>query len=283
MSDSVNHGYTVVRDAEAFVPRLTGDKLLKAQERLAFGLVKRNSLLPWIKPRTGIGPEHFPTDLQSLIVAAKTKTHEQIMAIAGSQREGKIAQAYRRGIELSHGEALMLAKQIVLSSIHHRANGGDTQSNQNPITAEVGPQSGRPVSNQLVRHIDDATPGSRAPKKTIANTITPSLRAQHKTKSSNPKHKEHLKEGLYVLPAAEVTPKRVDAVWSDKKGGVRLARGEHTMIAGEPGLGKSQTAIAMAAAVSTGGDWPCGEGHAPLGDVIFLAAEDSIEHTRASR
>jgi putative DNA primase/helicase len=39
----------------------------------------------------------------------------------------------------------------------------------------------------------------------------------------------------------------------------------------------------MTAAVSTGGPWPCGEGRAPLGDVIILAAEDSVEHTIVPR
>jgi hypothetical protein len=55
------------------------------------------------------------------------------------------------------------------------------------------------------------------------------------------------------------------------------------MIAGEPGLGKSQITIAMAAAVSNGSDWPCGEGRAPVGNVIILGAEDSIEHTIVPR
>jgi putative DNA primase/helicase len=80
-----------------------------------------------------------------------------------------------------------------------------------------------------------------------------------------------------------VTPKRVDAVWKDANGGTRLARGEHTIIAGEPGLGKSQIAVAMAAPITNGGCWPFGEGRAPLGSVIILAAEDSIEHTTVPR
>src|SRR5262245_42160955 len=89
--------------------------------------------------------------------------------------------------------------------------------------------------------------------------------------------------GLWTRCAADVTPRRVDTIWSDKNGGVRLARGEHTLIAGVPGLGKSQIATAMAAACTTGGDWPCGEGRAPIGRVIFLAAEDSVEHTLVPR
>lgn len=95
--------------------------------------------------------------------------------------------------------------------------------------------------------------------------------------------KRKTKSGLLTILAADVTPKRVDAIWKDAKGGIRLARGEHTMFAGEPGLGKSQITIAVAAAITTGGSWPLGEGRAPLGNVIILAAEDSIEHTTVPR
>jgi putative DNA primase/helicase len=102
-------------------------------------------------------------------------------------------------------------------------------------------------------------------------------------KSSTKENIEQLRSGFYTIRAADVTPKRIDAIWTDSKGGIRLARGEHTLIAGEPGLGKSQLEISIAAAISTGGSWPCGEGSAPLGDVIILATEDSVEHTLVPR
>jgi hypothetical protein len=253
MSNSIDHGYTVVRDAEAFVQRLTGDKLLKAQERLAFGLVRRNSLLPWIEPQSGIGPRHFPASLQPLMVIARTKTREEILQIVTAQPEGTVAHAYRKGIELSPGEALQLAKQIVLGLVRH----------QESVSEKLGGPS-------------DPTPGL-APQKTVPDKIAPSARRLDKQDPPN------IKYGLFTVCAADVTPKRVDAIWADDKGGIRLARGEHTVFAGEPGLGKSQVVIGMAAAVSTSGHWPCGEGRAPLGGVIILAAEDSVEHTLVPR
>ena len=110
---------------------------------------------------------------------------------------------------------------------------------------------------------------------------------QNKAKEVPPKDedtsKAQIKSGLLTICASDVTPKRVDAIWKDANGGIRLARGEHTMIAGAPDLGKSQIAIAMAAGITTAGHWPCGEGRAPLGSVIILAAEDSIEHTVVPR
>src|SRR5690242_15883146 len=69
--------------------------------------------------------------------------------------------------------------------------------------------------------------------------------------------------------AAEIAPEKIDWIWPG-----RLARGKHTCIAGEPGTGKSQLSIAVIAAVTTGGEWPCGEGQAPLGSAIILSAED---------
>ena len=74
--------------------------------------------------------------------------------------------------------------------------------------------------------------------------------------------------------AAEITPEKIEWLWPG-----RLARGKHTCIAGEPGTGKSQLTIAVVAAVTTGGEWPCGEGQAPLGNVIILSAEDGAADT----
>jgi RecA-family ATPase len=73
-------------------------------------------------------------------------------------------------------------------------------------------------------------------------------------------------------------PKPVEWLWPQ-----RVAIGKQTLIAGEAGLGKSQIGIAMAAAVTTGGPWPCNEGRAPLGNVIILSAEDDPADTIVPR
>jgi AAA domain len=75
--------------------------------------------------------------------------------------------------------------------------------------------------------------------------------------------------GLVSRCAADIFPQPIEWLWP-----WRVAIGKQTLIAGEAGLGKSQIGIAMAAAVTTGGPWPCNEGHAPLGNVIILSAED---------
>jgi len=79
---------------------------------------------------------------------------------------------------------------------------------------------------------------------------------------------------LIIQCANDIEAQPVTWLWQG-----RIARGKHTCIAGEPGTGKSQLSIAVIAAVSVGGDWPCGEGKAPLGNAIILSAEDGMADT----
>jgi putative DNA primase/helicase len=72
-----------------------------------------------------------------------------------------------------------------------------------------------------------------------------------------------------VTNAADVARKNVEWLWPE-----RIALGKLSVIAGHPGLGKSQLAAFMAATVSTGCEWPCCEGRAPLGSVMMLMGED---------
>src|SRR5215831_6341191 len=83
---------------------------------------------------------------------------------------------------------------------------------------------------------------------------------------------------LIMQCAADVTPQQVEWLWPG-----RVALGKLTLIAGEAGLGKSQLSIAMAASVTTGGDWPCREGQAPIGNTIILSAEDGAVDTVVPR
>jgi putative DNA primase/helicase len=83
---------------------------------------------------------------------------------------------------------------------------------------------------------------------------------------------------LIARCAADVKPEPVEWLWPG-----RIALGKLTLIAGEAGLGKSQLSIAMAASVTTGGEWPCGEGRASLGSVVILSAEDGAADTVVPR
>jgi hypothetical protein len=63
----------------------------------------------------------------------------------------------------------------------------------------------------------------------------------------------------------------------------RFARGEMALLAGDAGLGKSSVLLWIAAAVTRGLQFPDRSGHAPVGDVIIVSAEDSRETTLVPR
>jgi RecA-family ATPase len=79
---------------------------------------------------------------------------------------------------------------------------------------------------------------------------------------------------LVTCDLSDVTPQKIDWLWPG-----RVAVGKLTMIAGEPGLGKSQVALYVASVVSTGGFWADGYDRAPFGRVIILCAEDGLSDT----
>lgn len=87
-------------------------------------------------------------------------------------------------------------------------------------------------------------------------------------------HSESVTAALVSCDLSDVQPEKVEWLWPG-----RVAVGKITMIAGEPGLGKSQVSIALAAAVTVGGYWPLNGGRAPIGSVVILSAEDGLADT----
>lgn len=86
------------------------------------------------------------------------------------------------------------------------------------------------------------------------------------------------KRRLISHRASDLTPEKLVWIWPG-----RIPEGKLVLLGGPPGLGKSQLTAFISAVVSNGSDWPCGEGCAPQGDVIFMSAEDGIEDTIVPR
>ena len=63
----------------------------------------------------------------------------------------------------------------------------------------------------------------------------------------------------------------------------RFARGKVSLVAGDPGLGKSQLMAHIAAVVTTGGTWPVDASSCDSGSVVFLSAEDDPGDTMGPR
>jgi putative DNA primase/helicase len=67
---------------------------------------------------------------------------------------------------------------------------------------------------------------------------------------------------------ADVQPKQIQWLWAP-----RIAMGKLSIIAGDPGLGKSMLTTSLAAHVTTARAWPDGS-NCPLGSVILVSGED---------
>ena len=85
-------------------------------------------------------------------------------------------------------------------------------------------------------------------------------------------------DALSSVCAAEVKMKPIQWLWPE-----RFAIGKLGIIAGLPDVGKGQILASIAAAITTGGHWPCNEGSAPKGRVVLLSGEDDLEDTVVPR
>ena len=78
---------------------------------------------------------------------------------------------------------------------------------------------------------------------------------------------------IAFIDVETIQPVPVTWVWPR-----RVARGKLALLAGDPGLGKSQIVLDIIARITTGAPWP-DDGHAPRGRCIILTAEDAISDT----
>jgi hypothetical protein len=83
---------------------------------------------------------------------------------------------------------------------------------------------------------------------------------------------------IHSLCAATVTMKAVTWLWPN-----RFAIGKLGLLVGLPDEGKGQVLADIAARVTCAAEWPCGEGIAPLGNIIMLTAEDDPADTVVPR
>jgi putative DNA primase/helicase len=79
---------------------------------------------------------------------------------------------------------------------------------------------------------------------------------------------------LVTCTLSDVMPEKIDWVWRG-----RLAVGKLTILAGEPGLGKSQVTLYVASTVTCGAKWVGSDERARRGRVLMLSAEDGLADT----
>lgn len=106
-------------------------------------------------------------------------------------------------------------------------------------------------------------------------------------KPLTPEQQRHIERGQGIHPstksrlkltrASDIIRKAIAWLWPG-----RIPLGKTIVIAGDPGLGKSTATVSLAAHVSTGSSWPDGS-PCPVGDVIFISAEDDAADTIGPR
>jgi len=104
--------------------------------------------------------------------------------------------------------------------------------------------------------------------------LLPDQYEPHKSQTAHTAHTSTTKSQLLLSRASDIKVEQV--VWL-VEGSIPL--GAMAVIGGQPGLGKSQIAINLAAAVTTGKGLPDGGTFSDIGSVIILANEDDAART----
>ena len=86
--------------------------------------------------------------------------------------------------------------------------------------------------------------------------------------------KQPQESDVELICMSDIEARPINWLWAG-----RIACGKLTVIAGNPGLGKSQIMAALAATVTTGKPWPDAENEIPAGNIIILSAEDDPADT----
>jgi putative DNA primase/helicase len=94
-------------------------------------------------------------------------------------------------------------------------------------------------------------------------------------KDDGPPHPagEHAADSIVLTRLSSIEPEDVNWLWPG-----RLARGHFTLVAGDPGGGKTSLLLDCAARLSRGSAWPDGS-PAPQGLTLFATGEDDLKST----
>lgn len=111
-------------------------------------------------------------------------------------------------------------------------------------------------------------PKTRADLLAEIRAVNPTFEPEKISQLNSPSHQ------LTEHPFSEVEPRKIEWLWEQ-----RIARGKVTIFAGEPGKGKSQLLLWIAAACTNGIVMPVDGSKFPQGKVAILAAEDDDDDT----
>ena len=131
---------------------------------------------------------------------------------------------------------------------------------------------GLPPKGDVVEWIE--THGDSAEPETLRDELL-KLVAAVDVVEPNPAAKPPVTTEAIVVRLSDVQEQQVEWLWQN-----RIPLGKLTLLAGDPGLGKSFVTVDMAARVSTGKGWPdCYDQDQPVGSVILFNCEDDLADT----
>jgi Bifunctional DNA primase/polymerase, N-terminal/AAA domain len=212
-------------------------------------LLERVSGQPHAKARSeGNGADHGPDHKRRAYGKAALKAEcDRVATAPHGRRNAELHRAACRLGELVAGGVLGVAQARTALEDAARAAGLDQD--------EIGPTIGSGFA------------------KGFAEPRGPQDGQQQRTNQHQQGARGGPASAFITVNLADVTPQPVSWLWSG-----RLAVGKVTIIAGDPGLGKSQASIDIAARLSCAAMWPDG-GRAPCGRTLLLSAEDSLDDT----
>jgi len=97
-----------------------------------------------------------------------------------------------------------------------------------------------------------------------------------KLEESIPKTPSNYK--INLRKASAIKPEKIDWLWEGF-----IAKGHLSLLAADPGIGKSQVSMYLASVISKGGYWPGSTKKAPIGHTIVINTEDGLSDTIVPR
>ncbi len=121
---------------------------------------------------------------------------------------------------------------------------------------------------------NNTPPLSERELRNVWNSIKRLHVQSNKTQARNTSQVKYGKGKAIVKCFTDIQSVPISWLWTG-----RIALGKLTMVAGDPGLGKSLVTATLAAHVSKGYAWPVDQSIPPTGDIILISAEDDPADT----
>ena len=220
---------------------------------------------PWAAPITTTTLHSFQQQ-----VSQNQLTDEHVLELMFKSKHGTSIKSLYEGDITQHDNNHSVADLSLLSHLAFWTEGNTSQMERIWIKSPLGSRDKTIRQDYRQRSIVKAIQGCKEfyqrPSTTTSHNST-------NYNSSSPIDAKSNDNEILFNRSSDVESKPIEWFWDQK-----IAKGKVTMIAGDPGLGKSQTTIFLAALASTGGTFP-GGALCAQGKVLLFSAEDDVGDT----